>query len=70
MEEKYILSFSIYDFLGNPFKVLFRNAAGVYYLSDHLVDFFDNTELENIASCFSLGLYGVGLQGCPTTWPY
>ena len=48
MEEKYILSFSIYDFLGNPFKVLFRNAAGVYYLSDHLVDFFDNTELENI----------------------
>ena len=70
MEEKYILSFSIYDFLGNPFKVLFRNAAGVYYLPDHLVDFFDNTELENIASCFSLGLYGVGLQGCPTTWPY
>ena len=28
MEEKYILPFSIYDFLGNPFKVLFKNAAG------------------------------------------
>ena len=56
MEEKYILPFSIYDFLGNPFKVLFRIAAGLYYLFDLLLDFFDITELENIASGCSLGL--------------
>ena len=45
MEEKNIFRLPVYQFLG--FNILFKNAAGVYYLFDHLVDFFDNIELEN-----------------------
>ena len=45
MEEKNIFCLPVYQFLG--FNILFKNAAGVYYLFDHLVDFFDNIELEN-----------------------
>ena len=47
MEERNIFCLLIYQFLGNHFNILFINAAGVYYLFEHLVDFFDNTELEN-----------------------
>ena len=47
MEEKTIFRLPIYQFLGNRSNILFINAAGVYYLFDHLVDFFDNIELEN-----------------------
>ena len=45
MEEKNIFRLPVYQFLG--FNILFKNAAGVYYLFDHLVGFFDNIELEN-----------------------
>ena len=47
MGEKNIFRLPIYKFLGNRFNILFINAAGVYYLFDHLVDFFGNIELEN-----------------------
>ena len=47
MEEKHIFRLPVYQFLGNRFNILFKNAAGVYYLFDHLVDFYDNIELEN-----------------------
>ena len=47
MEEKYIFRLPIYQFLGIHLNILFINAAGVYYLFDHLVDFFNNIELEN-----------------------
>ena len=47
MEEKYIFLLPIYQFLGIHFNILFINAAGVYYLFDYLVDFFNNIELEN-----------------------
>ena len=38
MEEN-MFRLPIYQFLGNRFNILFINAAGVYYLFDHLVDF-------------------------------
>ena len=47
MEEENIFRLPIYRFLGNRFNILFINAAGLYYLFDHLVDFFNNIELEN-----------------------
>ena len=47
MEEKNIFRLPVYQFLGNRFNILFKNAAVVYYLFDHLVDFYDNIELEN-----------------------
>ena len=46
MEGKKIFHLPIYQFLGNHFNILFRNAGGVYYLFDHLVHFFDNIKLE------------------------
>ena len=47
MEEKNMFRFPIYQVLGNRFSILFVNAAGVYYLFDHLADFLNNIELEN-----------------------
>ena len=47
MEEKNIFRLPIYQLLGNRFNILFIKAAGVYYLFDHFVDFFNNTEIEN-----------------------
>ena len=47
MEEKNIFHLPVYQFLGNRFNILFKNAADIYYLYDHLVDFFDHIELEN-----------------------
>ena len=47
MEEKNIFYLPIYQVLGTRLNILFINAAGVYYLFNHLVDFFDNVELEN-----------------------
>ena len=47
MEERNITRLPIYQFLGNRFNILFLNGAGVYFLFDHLINFFDQVELDN-----------------------
>ena len=47
MEEHNITHFYIYQFLGNRLNILFLNDAGVYFLFDHLINFFDGIELDN-----------------------
>ena len=47
MEERNITRLPIYQFLGNRFNILFLNGAGVYFLFDHLINFFDQIELDN-----------------------
>ena len=44
MEERNITRLPIYQFLGNRFNILFLNGAGVYFLFDHLINFFDQIE--------------------------
>ena len=47
MEEQDICRLPIYQFLGNCFNIVFLNGAGIYYLFDYLVDFFNKIELDN-----------------------
>ena len=47
MEERNITRLPIYQFLGNRFNILFLNGDGVYFLFDHLINFFDQIELDN-----------------------
>ena len=47
MEEQDICRLPIYQFLGNRFNIVFLNGAGIYYLFDYLVDFFNKIELDN-----------------------
>ena len=47
MEEHNITHLLIYQFLGIRFNILFLNGAGVYFLFDHLINFFDQIELDN-----------------------
>ena len=47
MKEQDIFRLAIYQFLGNHFNIVFPNGPGIYYLFDYLVDFFNETELDN-----------------------
>ena len=47
MEECNITRLPMYQFLGNRFNILFLNGAGVYFLFDHLINFFDQIKLDN-----------------------
>ena len=42
-----ITSIPLFPFLGNRFNILFVNAAGVYFLYDQLIDFFQRIERNN-----------------------
>ena len=78
MDEQDICHFPIYQFLGNRFNIAFLNDAGIYYLFDYLVDFFNKIELDNkllpevhwdlkaltyIAGCHALGLIEKQITG-------
>ena len=42
-----ITSILLFPFLGNRINILFVNAAGVYFLYDQLIDFFQRIERNN-----------------------
>ena len=78
MKENYGLDrIPLYSFLGNHFNILILNGAGVYFMYQTLLTFFNNIEIENkllavvwdlevlayYVACTALGLIGKLLTG-------